>query len=292
MHLRSKGDGSLSIDSLTEHDTSEVLAFLATRPIHTVCMAGYIRDNGIVSSLNRGFFYGCRDEDGRLEGVALIGHATLLETQSDEALRAFAQLKHEYFVSHLVRGEHDMIARFWRHYSALGHEPRLASRELLFEQSVASSIDRPLPELHPATLDDLEQIMTINAEMVCSECGTDPLKSDPAGFCQRTARRIERGRVWVWKTDGRLIFKADVFAETPDMTYVEGVYVTPQQRGHGDGLRCMSRLSNILLERSQSICLLINQQRKELAAFYQKAGYQLRGTYDTIYLHPETNYHS
>jgi predicted GNAT family acetyltransferase len=280
---------SLRVDALTSEDKEEVLAFLSRRPIHTVCMAGYVRDNGIVSPLNRGFFYGCRDEAGRLKGVALIGHATLLEAQSDKALEAFAQLKHEYSGSHLVRGEHEMIERFWRHYAQFGHQPRLARRELLYEQQSAPDIAGPVPELQRATLNDLEEIMAINAEMIVSECGIDPTKKDPSGFRERMARRIQHGRMWVWRKDGRLTFKADVFAETPDMTYVEGVYVTPQQRGQGHGLRCMSQLSHFLLQRSQSICLLINQQKEDLAAFYEKAGFQFRGFYDTIYVHPEGN---
>jgi predicted GNAT family acetyltransferase len=280
---------SLRVEALTSEDQEEVLAFLSLRPIHTVCMASYIRDNGIVSPLNRGFFYGCRDEAGRLGGVALIGHATLLETQSVEAIQAFAQLKHEYSFSHLVRGEHEMIERFWRHYAQFGHLPRLARRELLYEQQSAPDIAGPVPELQRATLNDLEEIMAINAEMIVSECGIDPTKKDPLGFRERMARRIQHGRMWVWRKDGRLTFKADVFAETPDMTYVEGVYVTPQQRGQGHGLRCMSQLSRFLLQRSQSICLLINCQKKDLATFYEKAGYEIRGMYDTIYLHPEAN---
>jgi uncharacterized protein len=280
---------SLRVDALRSEDKEEVLAFLSRRPIHTVCMAGYIRDNGIVSPLNRGFFYGCRDEAGRLEGVALIGHATLLEAQSDKALEAFAQLKHEYSRSHLVRGEHEMIERFWRHYAQFGHQPRLARRELLYEQQSAPDIAGPVPALQRATLNDLEEIMAINAEMIVSECGIDPTKKDPSGFRERMARRIQHGRMWVWRKHGRLTFKADVFAETPDMSYVEGVYVTPQQRGQGHGLRCMSQLSRFLLQRSQSICLLINYQKKGLATFYEKAGYEIRGMYDTIYLHPEAN---
>jgi uncharacterized protein len=280
---------SLRVDALTSEHKEEVLAFLSLRPIHTVCMAGYIRDNGIVSPLNRGSFYGCRDEAGRLQGVTLIGHATLLETQSDEGIQVFAQLKHEYSRSHLVRGEHEMIERFWRHYAQFGHQPRLARRELLYEQRSAPDIAGPVPELQQATLNDLEEIMAINAEMIVSECGIDPMKKDPSGFRERMARRIQHGRMWVWRKDGRLIFKADVFAETPDMTYVEGVYVTPQQRGQGHGLRCMSQLSRFLLQRSQSICLLINDQKKDLATFYEKAGYEIRGVYDTIYLHPEAN---
>ena len=59
-------------------DESEVLEFLSARPIHTVFMASLIRDNGIVSDFNRGSFFGCRSEDGTLEGVSLLGHATLM----------------------------------------------------------------------------------------------------------------------------------------------------------------------------------------------------------------------
>ncbi len=88
-----KAVNGMNVEALSEDNKDEILDFLSQRPIHTVCMAGYIRDHGVVSDLNRGTFYGCRDEEGSLEGVALIGHAILLETQSEEALKAFAQLR-------------------------------------------------------------------------------------------------------------------------------------------------------------------------------------------------------
>src|SRR2546430_5209448 len=52
---------TVSVFELTEKERNEVLAFLAERPVHTVCIAGFIRDNGLVSPLNRGSFYGCWD---------------------------------------------------------------------------------------------------------------------------------------------------------------------------------------------------------------------------------------
>jgi hypothetical protein len=77
---------------LSAEDAAEVLAFLAERPLHTVNIAGLIRDNGMESRLNRGAFYGCRDEAGRLEGVSLIGHIVLVESRSERAVAAFARL--------------------------------------------------------------------------------------------------------------------------------------------------------------------------------------------------------
>jgi predicted GNAT family acetyltransferase len=277
----------LEVHALANEHQQEVLAFLSRRPIHTVCMAGYVRDHGVVSPLNRGTFYGCRTRTGALQGVALIGHATLLETQSDEALKAFAKLKHHYANSHLIRGEHSMIERFWSHYAELGHELRLACRELLFEQKRVPEIEGPIPELRPATPAELEEVMRINAELIQSECGIDPLKRDLAGFRNRLLLRIQQGRIWTFRSDNRLIFKADVFSETPQMAYVEGVFVDRLYRGKGHGLRCMAQLGRILLQKSNSICLLINERNRRLKSFYTKAGYRFRGCYDTIYLHRE-----
>ena len=75
---------------LRNAEQDEVLDFLAERPVHTVFMASIIRDHGLVSPLHRGSFFACRNDNGSLEGVALIGHATLVEVRTD-ALRNLAQ---------------------------------------------------------------------------------------------------------------------------------------------------------------------------------------------------------
>ncbi|MGB7201335.1 MAG: hypothetical protein WBD16_03600 [Pyrinomonadaceae bacterium] len=82
------------VQELKTENTSEVLTFLSVRPVHTVVMTSFINDNGIESDLNRGVYYGYRGRQGKLEGVALIGHSTLVEARSDEALRALV-LRHE-----------------------------------------------------------------------------------------------------------------------------------------------------------------------------------------------------
>ena len=70
------------VSELLLGDTQEVLDFLSIRPVHTVVMTSFINDNGIASELNRGKFYGYRNADGEIEGVALIGHSTLVEARS------------------------------------------------------------------------------------------------------------------------------------------------------------------------------------------------------------------
>src|SRR5437870_3083326 len=122
------------VGELTAADESEVLEFLSARMIHTVFMASLIRDNGLVSPHNRGSFYACRDGYGRLEAVALIGHATVVEAHTDNSVACFARLARNCLNAHLIRGEQETIKKFWTYYGNNGQEPRLICREMLFEQ--------------------------------------------------------------------------------------------------------------------------------------------------------------
>jgi ribosomal protein S18 acetylase RimI-like enzyme len=279
------GEQSLTISKPAADDRQEVLSFLAARPLHTVFMAGLIRDNGVVSPLNRGVFYACRNYQGRLEGVALIGHATLVEARSVAARAAFARLAQSCSLAHLIRGEHVDVEGFWTSYAMTeGVEPRLVCREALFEHRGPVPSRKPVTGLRQATLADLSLVMTTNAEMAMEECGVNPLTRDALGFRQRTARRIEQGRVWVWVENSELIFKADVVSDTPEAVYLEGIYVHPRERRKGYGLRCMTQLSRILLARTEAVCLVVNEEQKDAQAFYRKAGYTQISDYDTIYL--------
>lgn len=271
--------------ALTDRDDErEVLGFLSERPAHTVVMSGYIRDNGLESPFNRGTFYAARDRSGALEGVALIGHHTFVEARTGAALRAFAELAQAERACHMILGERETVAGFWGHYAPGGQTPRVFCRELLFEQRWPVRACEPVPGLRPATLEDLMLVMPVHAAMAYDECGVNPIDVDLNGFRLRCARRIENGRVWVLVEGGELVFKADVASETPECTYVEGVYVEPASRQRGVGLRCLSQLGRTLLERSEALCALVNEQNPAAQSLFLKAGYRVRGHYDTIYL--------
>lgn len=274
----------VQVAKLDASHESEVLNFLAQRPIHTVGMVGLIRDNGLVSSLNRGSFYSCRNSQGQIEGVALIGHATLMETTSDRALEAFAEIAQTCTTTHMIMAEKDAINQFWGHYAEAGQQMRRACRELLFELKWPVEARPDVPGLRLASPADLDLIIPVQAQMAFDESGVNPLEKDPAGFRQRCARRVEQGRTWVWIEAGKLMFKAEVVADTSSVIYLEGIWTNTEDRAQGYGLRCMSQLSRLLLTRTQSISVLVNETNTIAHNFYQKAGYKLRGVYDTVFL--------
>jgi len=274
----------VTVQRLANSDAPEVLEFLSQRPIHTVAMMSLIRDNGIVSTFNRGTFYGCRDLNGQLEGVALVGHATLMETVSDRALAALAKIARECPNTHMIMGEKERVADFWSHYTNAGHRQRLACREWLFELSWPSEARAQAAELRPAKAEELGLVMPVQAELAFAESGVNPMQIDPQGFRERCLRRIQQGRTWVVVENGSLVFKADVISKTPEVVYLEGIWLREDRRHQNTGTRLMSELMRRLLEDTKSICLLVNETNEWAQGFYRKCGFHFRATYETIFL--------
>jgi ribosomal protein S18 acetylase RimI-like enzyme len=222
--------------------------------------------------------------NGELEGVALVGHATLMETVSDRALAALAQVARECPSTHMIMGEKERVADFWSHYAEAGRRQRLACREWLFELGWPIEAPEPVAGLRLARAEELGLVMPIQAELAFAESGVNPLEVDPQGFRQRCLRRIEQGRTWVVVENNLLVFKADVVSKTPDVIYLEGVWLREDQRRKNVGTRLMSELIRHLLEDTKTICLLVNEANEWAQGFYRKCGFHFRATYETIFL--------
>ena len=277
----------LTVKELTETETDEVVGFLAERPIHTIIMMGLIRDNGLTSEHNRGTFYGCRNSKGRLEGVALIGHATLIETRTRGAIFEFAAAAQIHNRLNMFMAEQEKAEIFWNSYADDGQPMRLACRELLFEVTEPVENRGGIEDLRLATLDDLHLIAPVHAAMAEEQSGINPLDSDREGFLARCRRRISQSRIWVVVKENELIFKTDVQADTPEVVYLEGIYVCPTERGTGLGRRCLTKLTADLLSRSRSICVLVSEENEKAQAFYRMCGFRCVSRYDTIFLRAE-----
>jgi len=273
------------IEVLTDKNTAEVKRFLKVRPVHTVVMTSFIQDNGLESELNRGQFYGYRNEAGDLEGVALIGHSTLIEARSEEALTAFAMIARTSETPiHLMMSDGNAIEKFWTLYKQDGSQPRLKFTEKLFDLRFPYPVQECEWDVRLAEKAQIEQIAEAHAEVAFIESGVNPMEKDPEGFIQRCLRRIEKGRTFVVFEDQKLVFKADIVAETDDVIYLEGVYVSPEYRGQNVGSKCMAKLSSKLLSRVENICLLSNLEFKAAHRCFEKAGFSSTDECTTIFV--------
>jgi len=270
---------------LTWSDEAEVLRFLAVNPVQTVVMSSYIADNGIESELNRGTFYGHRAPDGSLDGVALIGHSTLVEARSDEAMTAltFAAKTTDVPV-HLIMSNGNDAQVFFDQMTDGISEPRLRCVEERFEAAFPFAVQSCEYAIENADMSQLEAVAKAQAEIAFIECGVDPMLRDREGFLKRVARRIDQNRVFSVFENGKLLFKADIIAETNETIYLEGIYVDPDLRGKGIGPRCLAALTVQLLSRVPNICLLTNVDFVNAQKSYQKAGYRRTGQCVTLFV--------
>lgn len=273
------------VSVLTETEREEVMQFLDQRPVHTVVMTSFITDNGMQSELNRGDFYGYRDDADKLEGVALIGHTTLVEARTDAALKALA------FTARTPRTPIRMIMSsgtaantFWNYMAGFTSKPSMEFTELLFEVGFPFPVDSCEYDMRRATPEDLLKVAKAHAEVAEIEQGSNPLDRDPDGFLDRTLRRIEKDRVFVVFDGNKLVFKADVVAETDKVAYLEGVYVSSEYRGKGVGSRCLSKLCLELLGRFENVCLLSNVEFEGAHRSFMKAGMRNTDACTTLFV--------
>lgn len=270
---------------LQQDATREVLDFLSVRPVHTVVMTSLVNDNGIASELNRGKFYGYRNSAGKLDGVALIGHTTLVETRSDAALTALATIARTAETPiHLIMSSADAAQTFWNRLTHGLTRPRLTCTELLFELNFPFLVQECEWNVRLATPKELIPVAAAQAEVAEIECGVNPLRKDREGFLRRVMRRIEQGRVFVVFDGDKLVFKADIIAETENVIYLEGVYTGGEYRGKGIGSKCLSALSLQLVSRAENICMLSNVDFTHAHKSFRNAGYKHTAQCTTLFV--------
>lgn len=281
--------GNSGASVLTNDETEDVLQFLPKKPAHCAYLIGLIQEHGLVSPLNRGTFYASKDCLGELRGVALIGHATIIEATNKESLKDLANAASNCNNKHLVMCEERWAEQFWTHHGSRDRSKECERRELLLELRWPSghSNKSRLP-LRLATSNDLRLLIPVHARLACHQSGVDPRDVDKGGFFERYQQRIRNGRTWVLTENDQLVFKADVITATQDTCYLEGVWVNPDVRSMGYRRACMAELARMLLWRSRSISLLVNDDDAEAQSFYKSCGFHVRGSYRTVFLRGRT----
>ena len=276
--------GTTSAELLTEDNRDEAIRFLERRPVNTVILAGWIRDFGIISPKHRGKFYGCRDANGVLNGVAMIGLNLLFEADTDEAIEAFARCAQDCPDVRMIFAEEEKLAVFWRHYRGTASIPQMTKHRLITSSGHVSDDIRIVKELRVATLTDLDQIVAAHAAMVLDDTGVDPLTADADGFRMRCALRVEQGRVWVWMNGVDLIFKVDIVSDTPAVIYTEGLWVKPEERVKGYGTRCFASIAKRLSTGMNTICGFADEARISTTDMYKRTGFSATDRYSRVYL--------
>jgi predicted GNAT family acetyltransferase len=102
-------------------------------------------------------------------------------------------------------------------------------------------------------------------------------------YRSRVAELIRIGRSYARIEGGRVVFKAEVGAVTPQVCQIQGVWVHPDLRGRGHAVAGMAAVINHALDYfAPVVSLYVNDYNAPARAAYRRAGFVEVGTFMSV----------
>ena len=250
-------------------DVSRILAFCDEDPVERVFLADVARRGlGRFVALENG---------GRVEAVCHVG-ANVVPSGRDTARFADVATENQ---PRMIVGEEAAVTALWDVLA-----PRLPLPLDDRPGQPVYVLDTPPPPgesgLRAATVDDLDVLVPAAAQAYLEEVGVDAYERDPVLFEWRTRTQVEQGRSWLWREDGRVLFKAEASAWTDKAVQLQQVWVEPDLRRRGYAKRGLADLCTILLARTPVVCLFVRPENAPAIALYEAIGMRRTITYRSL----------
>jgi uncharacterized protein len=270
---------------LDDRDRAAALAICDTDPVSNVFVASRIRALGLEPSRLGAQIWGFPGDEGQLTSLCYSG-ANLVPVQATPpAIVAFAEraLRQGRRCSSVV-GPSSVVSELWSYLSPRwGHarEVRAVQPLMVIDGPPRVAADPGVRRVRPSEIDIL---MPACVAMFTEEVGVSPLTGDGgAAYRARVTELIRSGRAFARIDDGRVIFKAEVGAATPQACQVQGVWVRPEFRGQGIAAPGMAAVVNMSQESiAPLVSLYVNDYNAPGRATYHRAGFTEVGAFMSI----------
>jgi uncharacterized protein len=281
--LRVKPPGS-SLRLLEERDRSAVLAICDRDPVTNVFVASRVRALGLDPGRLGAQMWG-HAPGGRLESVCYSGANLVPVAATPDAVGAFAEraLRQGRRCSSVV-GPADEVQALW----ALLRPRWGPAREVRPVQPVMVTAGPPLvppdPLVRRVRIGEFDTLWPACVAMFTEEVGVSPTIGDGgASYRARLEQLIRAGRAFARIEHGRVIFKAEIGAVTPQACQVQGVWVRPDCRGRGLAAPGMAA---VVVEAARSIAplvsLYVNEYNHAARAAYRRTGFAETGRFMSV----------
>ena len=142
----------------------------------------------------------------------------------------------------------------------------------------------PDPLVRRVRMEDFDALWPACVAMFTEEVGVSPTAGDGgASYRARLEQLIRSGRAFARIEGGRVIFKAEIGAVTPQACQVQGVWVRPEYRGQGLAAPGMAA---VVVEAARSIAplvsLYVNDYNLPARAAYLRAGFIETGRFMSV----------
>ncbi len=280
-----------------DDDPQELIEFLESRGAQAAILRAMVGAHGFDERLNRGKVYVCRNEPGVIEGAALVGHLTLIESDREWLRDDLLKLAVRDHRVRLIGGRRDQMTRDWQQVCTFWSTPPRIMRGKIFELTTPrlrhrwldSVLGRFTRKVRLATFNDLEEVVRVHAESLHEERGVNPMEKDAVPFRVRLARFIRSGSVWVNTEENELRFKLLVLSLTPRSAYLEGLYVRPADRATDFGEACLIELAAQLLRRTRVLYIHADGESEWEQSLLVDVGFKLGCQYDLYQVQTPVN---
>ena len=269
---------------LDEDDLDDALALLDRDPIANVFMASRLRATGLDSGRLTAEVWGYAPH-GRLQSLCYAGANLVPAEATPEAIRAFAgRGRAQGRRCSSIVGPADAVESLW---SLLRTRwgPARAVRPV---QPVMATSAAPTVEADPAVRrvrpEEFDIVVPACVAMFTEEVGVSPDVGDGGAlYRSRVSELVNTGRAFARIENGRVVFKAEIGAVTPQACQVQGVWVPPDLRGRRISTHGMASVVNEALRSiAPTVTLYVNDYNLPARRTYRRVGFTDVGTFMSV----------
>ncbi|MFF2964494.1 GNAT family N-acetyltransferase [Streptomyces sp. NPDC057963] len=270
---------------LEPSDLGAALAVLESEPVANAFVTARVRIAGLDPWRLGGEMWGWY-ADGRLRSLCYSGANLVPICATPEAVRAFAERARRAGrrCSSIV-GPAEPTAQLWRLLEpgwGPAREVR-AHQPLMITESPSVEV-APDPLVRRIRKDEMDVLMPACVAMFTEEVGISPLAGDGGLLYQaRVAELIGSGRSFARIDDGKVVFKAEIGAATPQACQIQGVWVAPEHRGRGlseTGMAAVLRYA--LADVAPVVSLYVNDYNTPARRAYARVGFRETGAFMSV----------
>jgi uncharacterized protein len=281
LRVRQRSESARLLD---DRDRAAAIAVCDKDPVANVFVASRIRALGLEPGRLGAQIWGF-EQGGQLVSLCYAG-ANLVPVQATSAaVTAFADraLRQGRRCSSLV-GPSAAVSGLWgilRPHWGPARDVRAAQPLMVIDGPPQVAAD---PGVRRVRSDEIDILMPACVAMFTEEVGVSPTVGDGgASYRARVQQLIRAGRAFARIEDGRVIFKAEIGAVTPQACQVQGVWVRPEYRGRGLAAPGMAA---VVVEASRSfaplVSLYVNDYNSPARAAYRRAGFIETGRFMSV----------
>ncbi|UGY93887.1 GNAT family N-acetyltransferase [Streptomyces gobiensis] len=274
-----------STRALGPQDLDQALGVLHREPVNNAFVTARVHVSGLDPWRLGGEMWGWY-QDGRLESLCYAGANLVPICAGPDAIRAFAErARRQGRRCSSIVGPAQPTGALWSHLEPHWGPAREVRRHqpLMVTSSLATQI-APDPYVRRVRKDELDLVMPACVAMFTEEVGISPLVGDGGLVYQaRVAELVGAGRSFARVENGRVIFKAEIGATTPQACQIQGVWVAPDRRGEGlseTGMAAVLRYA--LTEVAPVASLYVNDFNTAARAAYRRVGFQEVGAFMSV----------